>query len=121
MQRNMDLIREILLALEKHPHGFVKGMVSIEGYDEEEIGYHAYLAKEAGLIRGAATSHQGSESPSVMPSGLTWEGHEFVESARQPERWAKARAAIGKVGGVAMPVWISLLTELARKQLGIGE
>ena len=43
MHRSMDLIREILLAMEASADGFTQPIM-LKGYSEEEIGYHCLLS-----------------------------------------------------------------------------
>jgi hypothetical protein len=55
MKRDMELIRNILLAVEASPTAWAPSAVQelqMEGYTEEEVGYHALLIIEAGLARG---------------------------------------------------------------------
>jgi hypothetical protein len=49
MKRDMDLIREMLLAIEAHPSGFAPIKIDIEGYTQEQISYQATLLGEAKL------------------------------------------------------------------------
>ena len=74
---------------------------------------------EAGLVEGEESTELGSE-PSGFISRLTWEGHEFLESAKDSGRWREAKEAIGKVGGASLQVWSSVLTQLTLKGLGLG-
>ena len=41
MKRDMELIRKLVLALEDAPSGYAPGVLEIEGYTPEQIGYHA--------------------------------------------------------------------------------
>jgi hypothetical protein len=54
----MDLVREIHLALEQHPHGFAPDELRIDGFTEEQVGYHAYIMGQAGLIRGCGGNNR---------------------------------------------------------------
>ncbi|MBN1375810.1 MAG: DUF2513 domain-containing protein, partial [Dehalococcoidia bacterium] len=81
----MDLIRAMLLAIEADDHGFAP-KIEIEGYTQEEIGYHAVLLGEAGLVEVHDITHMGSHSPEALISRLTWEGHEFLDAARENNR-----------------------------------
>lgn len=76
MKRDMDLIRTMLLTIEANEHGFV-GSIEIEGYTQEEIGYHAYLLGQAGLAN-VLNVQVRSESPRAIIRNLTWQGHEFL-------------------------------------------
>lgn len=50
MKRDMDLVRKILMALEDNPTGYFKDEMTIDGYTEEDVGYHCYLLLQAGLV-----------------------------------------------------------------------
>jgi hypothetical protein len=120
MKRDMDLIRNILLTVESDEHGFVPHkQIEIDGYTQEKIQYHSFLLGEAGLAEVSVTSHHQSESPSANIIRLTWQGHEFLDSARDREIWNQVKDAIGKVGGASIQIWIVLLTEYLKKKLGI--
>ena len=78
----------------------------------EEIGYHAHLMMQEGLIKGMDVTHTGSPGPEAVPTGLTWKGHEFLDLARDQDRWNRAKAIIATVGGAPISVWIKVLTDL---------
>jgi hypothetical protein len=98
MKRDMDLVRELLLKLESLP--LAAGVVAlVDPWDKDlavpdktgdEISYHLLLLRAAKFI----------ESPGSQPMNggitfrrLTWEGHEFLDSIRDPEIWAKTKKA----------------------------
>jgi hypothetical protein len=112
VKRDMDLIRQIALTLEDAPTGYVLDGISVEGYTDEEVGYHQYLMLEAGLGRGADTTVLGSTSPTALLTGLTWEGHEFAEAARADTLWAKAKRFIIDKGG---PMTLAILQAVLKK------
>lgn len=118
MKRDMDLIRKLLLTVEGQEHGFASD-IEIEGYTQEEIGYHAFLLDEAGLVVATKLTSHGSPSPCARIHRLTWQGHEFIDAARDNRIWSQAKDAIGKIGGASLPVWTALLTEYIKKNLGI--
>jgi hypothetical protein len=121
VKRDLDLVREILLWIEAQPHGSVANRhIIIAGHSDEEIGYHAFLMKDAGLIRAADTTFMDSQSPSAMPQGLTWAGHEFLDAAKDNTIWAKAKThVIAPVGGVAFSVLLDWLKGEAKARLGL--
>lgn len=119
MKRDMDLVREILLALELHPHGFAPDKLGVEGYSQDQIAYHAYIMGEAGLIEVADSTNLGSSGPEALIKNMTWEGHEFLDAAREPKRWAEAKNLLHKSGGASFKVWTVVLAELVKKSLGI--
>lgn len=114
MRRDPDLIRALILKLEAYPLPF--GAVAyfetgdpdimVEGYEPDQIGYHARLLADAGYI----------DEPDSRPMrgfafrGLTWAGHDFADSVRDPEIWNKTKGSASAAGG-----WtLDLLGELAK-------
>ncbi len=91
MKRDMDLIREILLAIESYPESDAYNLnLSFPGHSEDEVSYHCRLLFDAGIIEGKCI--QAYEEPDEwMIRGLTWTGHEFLEASRDDTRWNKAK------------------------------
>ncbi len=119
MKRDMDLIRKLLLVWEELDGTGEDHSGLLEGYTGEQIGYHAYLLVDAGLARGADTSTRASVLPQCILTGLTWEGHEFIDAARDEQHWTKAKGAMSKAGGFSVSVMKELLIlYLKQKVLG---
>ena len=120
MKRDMDLVREILLRIEDTP-GFAPKNIEVEGHSEESVGYHIYLLIDAGFVEGIETTHIGSNGPTGFARRMTWEGHEFLDAAREPGRWDTVKTAIGKIGGATLPIWATLLEHLMLDTLGLSD
>lgn len=118
MKRDMDLVRAILLRLDQHPHGFAPP-IEIDGYTDDQIGYHAHLMIQAGLVRGSDVTTHGDSSPQALMSSLTWEGHEFLDAARDPGLWEQAKEVVDRVGTAPIQVWASVLTDLVKRSIGL--
>lgn len=112
MQRNMDLVRMILMRLENSPSGRAPRDLGITSFPGEQIGYHAHIMMQEGLIQGVDVTTMDSAGPEAIPTSMTWNGHEFLDLARDQERWNRAKAIIGKVGGAPISVWMKVLTDL---------
>jgi len=108
----MELVRSILMRMESNPSGWAPRDFGIKSFSPEEIGYHAHMMMQEGLIDGADVTHSGSHGPEAIPRNLTWKGHEFLDLARDQERWNRAKAIIAKVGGAPIAVWMKVLTDL---------
>lgn len=119
MKRDMDLIRKILLAIEADEHGFAP-KIEIDGYTEEEIGYHAILLGEAGLVKVSDVTSMGNKSPEAIITRLTWAGHEFLDASRNNRIWNQAKDAIAIVGGASIQVWTEVLSSYVKKNLGLS-
>ncbi|MDD4876343.1 MAG: DUF2513 domain-containing protein [Dehalococcoidales bacterium] len=118
MKRDMDLIRKMLLAIEANSSGFAPS-IEIDGYTQEQIGYHATLLGEAGLAITTDITDFTNTSPEAMIIRLTWAGHEFLDYARENQIWNQAKDKVKQVGGASIQIWLILLTELIKKNLGI--
>jgi hypothetical protein len=119
MQRDMDLIREILLRLEAHPHGFVPRL-NIEGYTDEQIGFHVALMGQAGLVDAIPITSHADMSPRAIPRSLRWEGYEFLAASKDEGTWRKGKAAVmSKAGMLGFELLKAVLTAEMRRQLGL--
>lgn len=120
MKRDLELIRKILLMVESSPTGYAPDEIIVEGYTAEQIGYHAYLMIQAGLVEGSDVTNMESPGPEWRINNLTWWGHEFAEAARDESRWKKAMGIIKEKGGsITMDVLKDLLTSLMKGAFGI--
>ena len=120
LKRDLDLAREILKEIEDHaydPNGSFE--VKIAGRSSEEISYHVMLLNEAGYIE--ASSLPTTDETIWKARRLTWEGHEFLEAAKDNTRWSRAKTMM-KEKGVAMTfeVMKQLLTEMMKGTIGLG-
>lgn len=119
MKRDMELVRAILLALEARDHFSPSTAIEIEGYEEHEVGYHSLLILEAGLAEGDETTTRGS-GPTALLIRPTWEGHEFLDAAREPSVWGQAKDVVRKAGGASLGIWVAVLTDLVKRRVGLA-
>lgn len=127
MKRDMELVRTLLLKVEgmSIPPGQVFGIdwsdefFEIEDYDRDTAIKHFELLMQAGFI--AAPSSQGMTQ--FYLTGLTWEGHEFIDSIRNPEVWTRTKAGMRAVGGFGLDLMVQLAKaegkRLITEKLGI--
>ena len=102
MKRDMDLVRKILLALEKTTN--TRGIMDYEDYDSdcsrEQIDYHLNMMDQADLI---VVEHIEKKMGVVLRArALTWQGHEFLDLARNECFWSRAKKKVWNVTG-ALP------------------
>lgn len=120
MKRDMSLVRDILLWMEKQEHGYADGQPQIEGYSEEEIGYHLYLMGQAGLVSVGDTTTLGSKSPRAYIESMTWFGHEFLDASNDEKIWKKAKENLLKPAAtVSFEVLLEWLKSEALKKIGL--
>jgi len=110
MKRDMDLIRELMLKLESLPMEYGDNVpippdtaaVQVDGYSFDQIAYHLDLIKQAGFIE-----RSGSDlGIGIMFKGLSWSGHDFVDSVRSPDVWDKTKQAASAAGGFSVELLV---------------
>ncbi len=87
MQRDWDLMRQILLQLEQKPT--TTGVLlpsQVNGWDEDTVSYHMHLLLQAGLIEANCRVHPNAPV-SCVARNLTWAGHEFLDHIRADTSW----------------------------------
>jgi len=125
MKRDMDLARAILIEIEEDPHLDRSKLISASmidpdeikgapGHSKEEVAYHLALLIEAGLVEGKVGLEQFP-----LISGLTWNGHEFLDNIRDSGIWGKTKARIKDIPSVALSVVIEIAKSEVRKHLGL--
>lgn len=110
MKRDMDIIRELLLFIESNDsyngsgYGPVKGEAL--GKPANIVLYHVSLLADAKLV--SVVNWLANGDPLIR--GLTWEGHEFLDTIRDPEIWKKTKDGTALAGGFTF----ELLKDLAK-------
>jgi hypothetical protein len=128
MKRDMDLVRKILFVMEDNetrtifPENFP---LKIDGYKKENIIYHMKIMGQAGLLN--VDIEENIPNPHIQMAfpkkeytnyySLSWEGHEFLNAARDDKRWEKAKTAMSQAGGFALDVMKQLLLQYLKTEL----
>lgn len=117
MKRDMDLIREFLLKIEKGEADFEflsaetaasLGSTTDCSLTTEEADHREYnfqLMIDAGLVEG-----DGTGGGCFYVNKITWAGHDFLDAVRDPEVWLKAKRGAAAAGGLT----VDLLRDLAK-------
>jgi len=110
MKRDMDLIKAILLESEKACRSGAYYQPEAYSFrdlqaDEETLQEHCRLIAERGLANGTLT-REGWRF-----SSLTWDGHDFLDNARNDSVWRAAKDAAGRF---SFGVFTATLTEAAK-------
>lgn len=102
MKRDMDKVRTLLLALEEKtkPYMMMIDPELLGGIeDASEMVDYILMLKSGGMLE--------EQTRSVYR--ITWKGHEFIDSIRDPEIWRKTKEGATKVGSWS----VKLLGEMA--------
>lgn len=98
MKRDMDLVREILLEIEKLYVSTAIYNLKIDGYNTETIAYHCKILHEAGLISNYKAQYADNTIYSFGVGSLTWEGNDYLDKVRDNSIWRKTKDVITKKG-----------------------
>lgn len=103
MRLNHDCVRALLLYLEDHldvyDELYVK-TIDLPKYSIDDVIYTAKKLKEAGYI--TYTSLSADDETEIYITGITWEGHTFLDSIRDNEVWRKTKGFIAKFASVSL-------------------
>lgn len=123
MKRSMDLVRDLLLYFEakSKSSGIHAADVQIEGYSETEIVLHLNIMAEAGLL--ICEPFRSKTNPEryirTFVFDLSWKGHEYLDTIRDPRIWKGTKSALGTIGnwsfGVALDIAKGLAVSEARR------
>lgn len=112
MKRDWDLIRIVLKKIEGDDYS------DIDGYDSEIVDNHVVLLAEAGLVKYEAQFEDGHIPLNFCR--LTWDGHDFVESAIDDALYKRAIETARKGGGVTFEIVKTVIAELVKSALFRG-
>lgn len=110
MKRDVDLIRQLLLEIERGGAEFPPDELgSGDCRHEDRIHYHVRLAIDAGLVK--ETNRTSGGRPCLR---LTCAGHEFLDLCRDDVRWREAKWVVQEhTGGLSLNILRALLTKWA--------
>jgi len=119
MKRDMDIIRAILLKINDHEE-ISLSEVKLDQFSLEQVAYHVNLLAEAGYIAGIPYFGSGQSITQWIDVRLTWDGHEFIDAARNETVWAKFKQTVAEKGeAIPFSLAVNLLTALARQEFGL--
>lgn len=96
--------------------------LAVDGYAADQVDYHMSLLYEAGLITSGTDRDMLMDGAWIFRR-LTWSGHDFIETVRDPEVWKKTKSGASIVGGLAFGAFKDMATayakHLAKEKLGL--
>jgi len=123
MQRDMDLIREIISEIESWQDTSPR-IVKLEGRDQSLVQDHVAMLQSADLVHVTDVSRTNS-GQSLVVTDLTWDGHEFAAALKTPTVWESMKSKVGDAM-TSLPmralyeISMSLATEWAKRQVGLA-
>ena len=125
MKRDMDLIRNLLIGIEKDTdldgkhelHLERPEELGISGHSMQEVAYNLGLLIQAGFVDGGV-AYLGDALIAIR--SLTWEGHEFLDNIRDPGIWVKTKERISGLSGVGLTVVAAIAQAELKKHFGLS-
>ena len=93
MKRDMDIIR---LLLQQEESG--EEPPELKQYDEKLVVYNVALMLDAGFIEGDIHPDVTGSPHTAVIIRMTWAGHDFLDSTRDPSIWSEAKERVLKPG-----------------------
>jgi uncharacterized protein DUF2513 len=124
MKRDMDLVRELLLAVEAAPADAILANRDLQfsGHSDVDVAEHVMLLADGGLldvIDAAAMRSPGTPRQFYI-RGITWTGYEYLDSVRNPEIWRKTKSTIVEKGAeLTMDLVMAVAKALIKQQVGL--
>lgn len=118
MKRDLELVRKILFAIEAKPDvgsWLAPSQMNLIDWSEQEVNYHLLILEEAGYIKTIKQNYDNETHYFALR--LTWDGHEFLEAARDDTRWNKAVSTLGRFGTFAFDILKPILVDIARQSI----
>ena len=125
MKRDMDMVRDLLLKIEGGQRSFdllTPEIAEMFGQNRdgrlpreqaELLEYHLTLLDNAGLI-----TIQAKLSGAVWRIGhITWAGHDFLDTIRDPAIWRETKARVKQAGGFSLDLLKALAKGLIKKKI----
>jgi hypothetical protein len=123
MKRDMDLVRLMLLRTEAigvDEDAGARYHAECEQHDVAVRAHHIAIMIEAGLVVGVTTNDQSRDLARGIIFRLTWQGHEFLDAARNETTWKKAKDTFFRPAAAwTFSILIEFLKAEARRLAGV--
>lgn len=118
MKRDMDLVRQIMLNVEDMPVG-PPIQYRVGEVEDRVLLAHMEMLISAGLVAGKISHSLGARGDVIIISGLTWEGHEWIETVRSDDVWAQVKEILADQGAMTYELTKAVAGQLLRRRLGL--
>ena len=126
MQRNMDLVRDLLFMIEEECTEEIEDIFpSVDNewleqrQDEDEkfrlLSYHIGIMEQAGLVTGNRTA--GSDFDYWSKVHLSWSGHDFLDSIRDNDVWENTKKTVSHVGSFRIDIVKKIATGFVKQKI----
>lgn len=124
MKRNLDLVRNILLALEESNDFQVPVdslLESLSQYDRREVLWNVLVLEDAGLVtlrKIRTDSWLVKPEDTIDAVRISWAGHEFLAAAMNDSVWNGAKKLAGEMfRSASLATLNALMQQVIRSQV----
>lgn len=119
MKRDMDLIRQIVIAARDHDGEHP--LNGIDGVERRVFGEHVMLLCEAGLIDGNAMKSGNGTPVGGLVRRLTWDGQDFADAIDNDTVWESVKGSAKKAGGWTFGLLVEIAKYELKKRIGMTD
>jgi DNA-binding HxlR family transcriptional regulator len=121
MQRDMDLVREILGTVEAADAEELRHCwLEMPGYTQSVVAQHVEIMQEAGLVEAHVLAFDGVPPQAARVFRLTWAGHDFLAAVRNDTVWAKSKQLLKEKGGaLTFDMLKAVAVQFGKQHLGL--
>jgi hypothetical protein len=122
MKCDMELIRELLMAIEAvdRPDVFQATLKLKVNSTREDMIYNLELMIDAGSLVAEPIKTMAGTSDFLIKR-MTYGGHEFLNNARNESIWKETTGLVQQKGGsVAIGILTQILTSVAKQHFGLN-
>jgi hypothetical protein len=119
VKRDLDLVRQLMLQIEALPAA-PPVQYRMSEIEDPVLLAHLELLIDAGLVNGKIARSHGTRGDVISVSGLTWQGHEWIEMVRSQSVWNATKSAVLEQGGaLTFELTKAVAANLLRARLGL--
>ncbi len=122
MKRDYDIIRKILLVVEEKQKGIdiaswnLNNLSDFGDFDTDDVIGHFKLLLNAGFLN-TDTRGDWLTSSSMYTAGLSWYGHEFLDTVRDEKIWRRTKEGARQVGSFSIEVIAGIAKAIINKKI----
>lgn len=127
MKLNHDCVRDVMLSLEDRLEcvdSIDFENIKLENFDDKDVLYSLLKLHEAGFLSGKVM-RMLDRSVTGYITGITWEGHKFLDTIRDNKVWGKTKTILSKVSSAsvsfASSVASQVLATLISQYMGLNQ
>ena len=120
MRLNHELVRDIMLTIEKYqkPNDPIYGLdflnlEEMKKHDEPTVIYHINRLEEAGYLNVTSMKFE------FAINYITYDGDLFIDDIRDPKAWKYAKEKTKEFSSISLPMLAELGKQYVKNQLGL--